>query len=244
MAPIPSDVEAQVQRWLQRLDAGLPGRLTGCYLVGSVALDDFSPQVSNIDLVVCADSAWSDEERRTVLAVAGALERRGRAPHVDAVSYDELEDFGPSPDPYTRDLLYDAPALRGRPRPPAAVSDGDLERWALDALTDRVEPWVRSRHFPTRGWTKGGITPMLLDACRLYAAAQGHVLSKSEAAELVASEATGRSRRRKILGEAISYRHGASTSNYWGPVERKRDTLTLVAELVEAARGLAGAARR
>lgn len=242
MTAIPPDVESQVQRWLQRLDAGLPGRITGCYLVGSVAADDFSAQVSNIDVVVCGDAAWDDEERREVLGAAGHLERRGRAAHVDVVSYDELEDLGPAPDPYTRDLLYDAPAVRGRRRPPAGVRDGDLERWALDCFTDQVEPWLRSRRRPPRGWMKAGITPMLLDACRLYGAAQGHVLSKTQAADLVVAEAPSRARRRKILSEALSYRHGASTSNYWGPVERKRDTLTLVGELVEAAR--ATAARR
>jgi hypothetical protein len=244
VATVPADVETQLRRWLERVDAGLPGKITGCYLVGSLAVDDFAPRVSNIDVVVCADGPWGEEERQAVLDTAGALERRGRAAHLDVVSYEELEDFGTAPDPYTRDLLYDAPALRGRRRPPAGVREGDLERWGRDGLVTRVEPWLRSHRFPTRAWFKAGFCPVVLDACRLHAATKGHVLSLTQAADLVMAEAPGRARRRKVLGEALSYRAGAQTSNYWGPVERKRDALALVGELVDPLLGAAGTARR
>jgi hypothetical protein len=237
VASAPADVEAQVRRWLAGLEGALDGPVTGLYLVGSVALDDFSPQVSNIDLVVCGDAAWSTGDRQAVAASSGGLERRGRAAHVDLVTYDGLEGFGSEPDPYTRDLLHDAPALRGRRRPPAALRDGEIEAWAQRGLDERVRPWLRStERTPVRGWTKGSLGPVLLDACRLYAATQGHVLSKTEAAEMVVAEAPRSARRRKVLSEALSHRHGASTSNYWGPVERKRDALRLMAQLLEAPR--------
>ena len=72
---IPDDVDRTVTRLLDRLDRVLPGRVTGFYLVGSVALGAYRPGRSDIDVVAVLDVA--DGERLPAADV-----RRLRAAHL------------------------------------------------------------------------------------------------------------------------------------------------------------------
>lgn len=54
---IPPDVWARAQRYLAVADATLPAPVPACYLVGSVALGDYRPGRSDVDLVVAVDAA-------------------------------------------------------------------------------------------------------------------------------------------------------------------------------------------
>ena len=72
---IPDDVDRTVTRFLDRLDRVLPGRVTGLYLVGSVALGAYRPGRSDIDVVAVLDVA--DGERLPAADV-----RRLRAAHL------------------------------------------------------------------------------------------------------------------------------------------------------------------
>ncbi|MBO0694234.1 MAG: nucleotidyltransferase domain-containing protein, partial [Acidimicrobiaceae bacterium] len=52
---LPALVEAAVGRYLRLADLWLPGRVTGWYLVGSLALDAFRPGRSDVDFVAVLD---------------------------------------------------------------------------------------------------------------------------------------------------------------------------------------------
>ncbi len=55
-----ADVNAALADLLARIQAALGDRLTGVYLVGSLALGDFRPHSSDIDLIVVTDAPLGD----------------------------------------------------------------------------------------------------------------------------------------------------------------------------------------
>lgn len=54
---VPDDVRRTVTRYLRDTDRVLPGRITGFYLIGSVALGAYRPGRSDIDFVAVVDAA-------------------------------------------------------------------------------------------------------------------------------------------------------------------------------------------
>ncbi|MGW0520200.1 aminoglycoside adenylyltransferase domain-containing protein [Crossiella sp. NPDC003009] len=73
--------ERAAARYLAVADRLLPGRITGCYLVGSAALDAWRAGRSDIDFIAVVDGGFSERELRRlrVLHVAGNLSAAGRA---------------------------------------------------------------------------------------------------------------------------------------------------------------------
>jgi hypothetical protein len=51
MRPLPEQPRQVVSRYLRIVDATLPGLVEGLYVVGSIALGDFQPAVSDVDFV-------------------------------------------------------------------------------------------------------------------------------------------------------------------------------------------------
>lgn len=243
---LPADVADRVGEFVGRLDQHRPGLLIGCYVVGSAALGDFSDRTSNIDLVAVSDQPWTSGQSRAAEQAAHLLRRRGRDAAVACVTFVDLAgdgrpyraetDGGPLLNPFTRDLLVGAPTMRGPERPTVAQPAGGIEAWAVDLLRRQWRPWARvAQRRPGAKWMKRSLANPVLDVCRLYGAARGHVLSKAQAADLVLSEATATSRSNRVIQEALSYRQGVTTSNYWGPVERKGDAIRLIKRLADAA---------
>ncbi|MDQ2727803.1 MAG: hypothetical protein M3Y91_08075 [Actinomycetota bacterium] len=241
-SPLPAAVSDHVARYLDRLDRDLPGVLVGCYVVGSLALGDFSDRVSNIDLVAVADRTWDPDQLRVAGAAADLLRLGGHRPSVAHVSWIELAreppaEIAASPperggvDPFSRDVLYGAPTLRGPSRPQIGQRDGAIEAWAGTILRGRWAPWAAAAHRrPGKVWMKRALADPVLEVAQLHAASRGDVWSKSQAARtLIAELPSGGGR--KVLTEALSFREGSTSSMYWGPVERKKDAVTLVAEL-------------
>lgn len=240
---VPEEVRAHVGRYLARLDQDLPGVVVGCYAVGSLALGDFSNRVSNIDLVAVADRTWDQDQLRVAAAAASLLRLHGRHPSVTYVSWAGLageppaELFAAGPpdhndlDPFSRDVLYGAPTLRGPDRPQVGQRDGAIEAWAVHILGSRWAPWSISAHRRLgKVWMKRALADPVLEVAQLHAACRGDVWSKSQAGRaLIAELPSGGGR--KVLSEALSFREGSTSSMYWGPVERKKDAVTLVAEL-------------
>ena len=74
-ADVPADVRRTVERYLGVADRLLPDRITGFYLVGSVALDAYRPGRSDIDFVAVLDGdgdpsaacVWSTSRRACAL---------------------------------------------------------------------------------------------------------------------------------------------------------------------------------
>jgi hypothetical protein len=233
-----TEVAAATDRYLAALDVALPGRVVAVYAVGSLALDDFSARQSNFDLVVVGDPRLTPAEVAQSDAAARSLRRAGRPAQVWHVSWEDLDAEGPGLDggetgpilatPMTRAILrHDPMVLKGPEWPVVAYDPQQLRLWSrrrLQAMTDRPGLLLLRRY----------VSPFVLETARLaQAVITGRVLSKSEAGETL--KASVSSRHQKLLTDSVGYRHGAQTSMYWGPFERKYDVLTLVRELLAAA---------
>jgi hypothetical protein len=86
-------VPSEVEEYLAALDAALPDRVEAVYLTGSVALGDYQPGVSDIDLVVVLDTAPSPGD---VAALRAIHEARPGRPYLDA-TYLSREQFAAQP---------------------------------------------------------------------------------------------------------------------------------------------------
>ena len=235
---IPSTVADPVAGFVEAVEATVPGRLAGLYLVGGVALADFSPRQSNLDLVVVCDPPLEAAEERQLERATRQMARAGRPASVWYAGWDVIAD-GPSGDPatwpeletpLTRALLQEeAVAYTGPDWPVVAFDDGEYRDWCRRSLEELVEGnhgLLLMRH---------DVTPMVLQAARLaLGAATGRVYSKTEAGENGTSLVPPHFRR--ILHDAAGYRNGANTSMYWGPFERKYDARQLLRELAHAVR--------
>jgi hypothetical protein len=235
---IPAPVADPANDLANAIERVAPGRLAGLYLVGGLALGDFSDRQSNIDLVVVCDPPLTAEERAQLAKAQRRLERAGRPPSVWYTGWDEIAD-GPVAGHGSSEL--DTPLTRALLREEAVAFLGP--DWPVVAYDDRTyRAWCRSSVERLAADAHGlmvmrrGVSPLVLQAARLaQGAATGRVFSKSEAGETATSLVPVHFRR--ILNDAVGYRHGANTSMYWGPFERKYDALRLLRQLAAAVAG-------
>ncbi len=231
---LPSPVEQPLADFLRSLERYGPGAVQAVYLVGGAALGDFSPRQSNIDVVVVADPAALGEGGSQLRRAERRLERVGRPPGVWYATWDDIAEGSPAgagdglDTPLTRALLVEEAI---------AVSGPDWPVVAYDEVEFRQ--WCRRRLHALAAGSKGlmvmrrDVVPLVLEAARLAeGAATGRVMSKSEAGEVALGLVPRHYRR--ILNDAVGYRRGANTSNYWGPFERKTDALQVIRHLVAA----------
>lgn len=233
---IPQAVQAPVGGFVHEVGSAVPGRLAGVYLVGGVALGDFSARQSNVDLVVVCDPPLEPDEVLGLRSAERRLERAGRRPAVWYAGWDEIAEaprgdpaLRPALDtPLTRALLQEeAVAVAGPDWPVVAFEEEEYRRWCRRSLAELVEQsggLMLMRH---------DVSPLVLQAARLaIGAGSGRVVSKSGAGDSALSLVPQHFRR--ILHDAAGYRNGATTSMYWGPFERKYDARQLLHRLVEA----------
>ena len=235
---IPSAVARPLAGFVPAVERVAEGRLAAVYLVGGVALGDFSHRQSNIDLVVVCDPPLAPEQVSTLRRAEGQLRRAGRPAAVWYTGWDEIAD-GPLGDPATRAALEtpltramlreEAVAYMGPDWPVVAFDEGGYRDWCRRSL----ETLVADRHGLLV--MRRDVSPLVLEAARLaQGAATGRVFSKSEAGETALSLLPAHFRR--ILHDAAGYRNGANFSMYWGPFERKYDARLLLRQLAEAVR--------
>ncbi len=138
---LPPPVERSATGYLRLADRLLPGRVTGLYVVGSVALGAYRPARSDIDLVVVLDGPDRPDDLRrlrwlhlaSAAATAAGSVRRGRSPlrgTCNAV-FVRTEDLTA---PVTR-IVPVAAAVGERVTPGAAGSDVSPVAWTV--LADR-----------------------------------------------------------------------------------------------------------
>ncbi len=235
---IPSADKRPLAEYVSAVERVAEGRLAAVYLVGGLALGDFSPRQSNVDLVVVCDPPLGAEEVSSLRRAERHLQRAGRPAAVWHTGWDEIAD-GPTGDPLTRApletpmtramLREEAVAYLGPDWPVVAYDEAEYRDWCRRSLEDLVAGrhglLVLRRH----------VSPLVLEAARLaQGAATGRVLSKTEAGE--GSIPLLPAHFRRILHDAAGYRNGANFSMYYGPFERKYDTRLLFRQLVEALR--------
>jgi hypothetical protein len=63
---LPTEVRGAIEGQLRRVDGALPGLVEGLHVVGSIALDDFHPAHSDIDLVAICDAPLSPDACATL----------------------------------------------------------------------------------------------------------------------------------------------------------------------------------
>lgn len=232
---IPDEAAAPIDRFLAAVDRVAPDRRAGVYLVGGLALADFSHRQSNLDLVVVCDPPLTAGETAALAKDEHGLARIGRPPAVWYSGWDEIaEGATDSPalldTPLTRALLCEeAIAYFGPDWPVVAYDEQEYRDWCrrqLESLAADGHGLMVMRN---------GVADLVLQAARLaQGGATGRVFSKTEAGNTALSLVPHHFRR--ILTDAAGFRNGAHASMYWGPFERKYDAREILRHLVEAVR--------
>jgi len=241
---VPSDAQEGIDSLMGAVERHAPGQLAALYAVGSLALRDFTPGHSNIDVLVVTASQLGTDQLSAIAPAHRALRRARRDGCVCYATWADVAD-GPGPGvpsyagrwpaagggiatPMTWAILRQDPvALRGPDWPVVWHDDTALRRWCAE----RLGAWAG-----THGalLLRQAIGPVVLEAARLaHGASTGRVLSKSEAADAAAAVMSGKYRR--VLADSLGYRRGARTSMYWGPFERRSDARDMVRELAASA---------
>jgi hypothetical protein len=227
---IPAELAEPLDRFLAAFDRVVPDRRAGVYLVGGLALADFSHRQSNVDLVIVCDPPLSAEEITGLRKDEHGLARAGRPAAVWYSGWDEIAEGPgerPSPldTPLTRALLCEeALAYYGPDWPVVAYEEADYRSWCrqqLEAVAAEGRGWMVMRN---------RVADLVLQAARLaQGAVTGRVYSKTEAGHTALALVPHHFRR--ILTDAAGFRNGAHTSMYWGPFERKYDARELIRRL-------------
>lgn len=235
------EVASALDEFLASAERIAPEQIAAMYLVGGAALDDFSPRLSNIDLVVVSDPSLTADQLRRMMKAEKALDRPGRPPELWYTTWLEIADgpdgrdpaYGPPPPlatPLTRSMLRnDAVAVSGPDWPVVAYDSAGFKTWCAEQLEEERE---RSEGMMLM---RREVTSNVLQGARLaQGAITGRVFSKTEAGETIGPMVSSHFRR--ILSDTLGYRKGFRTSMYWGPFERKYDARVLLQQLHELVR--------
>ncbi|MBO0803406.1 MAG: nucleotidyltransferase domain-containing protein [Nocardiopsaceae bacterium] len=209
---LPGDVERVVARYLELADEAVPGLVEGLYLVGSVALDDFRPGVSDVDFIAVSPAPPDEESARALAAVHARLRAEPGLPAFEGI-YATFAELRRSPAESGGGLRMHgrklSPGPRGRSpvewttlarhgvtvRGPAAgdlnvhTDRGELTAWTLDNLDRYWSRWV-ARGRGLANWTAlaaltdWGVAWGVLGVSRLhYTTVTGQITSKTGAGQ-------------------------------------------------------------
>jgi hypothetical protein len=256
---LPTEVATAMSVYLGLTDERLPGRISGLYLVGSLALDDYRPGQSDIDFVAVTDAALTPAELEQLSRLHSQLRRAVPRPKLDGVYVTWLElqanpvglsapyclnsRFAPSDgfaaNPVTWYMLHRyAIPLRGPAEPTVRQDDELLRRWCRENLQSYWAGWVHQartrctrRLFTlSRRATVWGV----LGVTRLHATIRtGDILSKS-AVGTYALE-TFPARWSRIIQDALRGRRGHSAASYHNVFARRRDALAFMEYVISDA---------
>lgn len=81
----PIDLAVALGTYLDAVDRAAPGLVEGLYVVGSGALDDWIPGLSDIDIIAVTAEPATDDDHRALVAAHADLVARQPLPHVDGV---------------------------------------------------------------------------------------------------------------------------------------------------------------
>jgi hypothetical protein len=256
-------VRQLVDDYLAAVDAAVPGRVVGLYLVGSVALQDFRPRASDVDFVAITDTPVSAAELAALERAHATLAARHRRPHFDG-AYVTWRDLAGDPadaapgagshegrlhrreggcDPVTwHTLASHGVAVRGPDRAELSVwtDRPALAAWTRQNLDDYWRVWLRrsSRLLSWPGLAcvhPWGPAWGVLGVSRMhYTLATGAIISK-HGAGLYARHAFD-PRWRRIVDECLRLREGGPGRGHYGsPFARRREALAFVAMAIAEA---------
>lgn len=244
--------------YLAAVDAAVPGFVEGLYLVGSAALGDYRPALSDLNFVAASRARPGKAETAALAGVHARLARDRQAPPLDGpyLSWDDLR-AGPlaGPDgPCVRQGRFLASGCHGRHpltwgvlgasavtvRGPLCAGTGlwhgaaDLERWVMASIDEGAAHW----HEPggAEQLSAAAVERAVLGMCRLhYALATRVVPSKSDAG--LYGLITFRPEWHRIIDEALRIRREPEANSLYGtPDERRRDASAFVRLVADDAR--------
>jgi len=199
------EIAALLNAYFELLESALPDRITGFYLTGSLALNDYQPGKSDLDFVAVGDFPFTKPELLALETIHAGLAARDLKPELDGIYVTGLElRNSPLPvsapywlgnhfhesgafnaNPVTWHTLRHHPlAIRG-PRHPKIHADGpELRRWCRKNLTDYWSLWIRRAEQNIQGLSAQDISWGVTGITRLHATIDtGEIISKSQAAE-------------------------------------------------------------
>jgi hypothetical protein len=252
ISALPTKVANVMSAYLRLVDEGLPGRITGLYLVGSLALDDYQPGQSDVDFVAVSEPALTLSELEQLEQIHRELRRTAPRPKLDGVYVTWLElradpvglsapycldgrfasNGGFAANPVTWYMMhrYTMP-VRG-PAEPIVRHDEDLLRmWCRENLQSYWAGWVHGArtHFIRRllSLSRQATVWGVLGVTRLHATIKtGDILSKS-AAGTYALE-TFPAPWSPIIQDALGGRLGHGATSYRNAFARRRDALAFM----------------
>ena len=251
-ASLPAEVALVMSAYLRLVDARLPGRVSGLYLVGSLALDDYRSGQSDIDFVTVTDLAFTPSELTQLRQIHRELRRTRKSPTLDGVyvTWSELRaepngraapycldgkffpsgGFAANPVTWFTILRHPVP-MRGPANPAIWHDDESLRRWCRENLQSYWAAWVykaRNR-FVQRLYSclHQAVVWGVLGVTRLHATIKtGEIISKTAAGNY-ALEAFP-AQWSAIVEDALGGRLGSPAVSRRGVFERRRDALAFM----------------
>ncbi len=254
---IPDGVRRVVTLYLQRVDESLRDRIEGLYLVGSLALDDYQAEQSDIDFVAVTADRLTAEEMDRLEAVHQALLPEVGRPWFDGiyVTWSDLEhnpeDAGSVPsshegrfersggfeaNPVTWLTLRNHPLPVRGPVPKVRHDRGLLQRWNLDNLNSYWAGMAAELEAGASRLPEEAI-PRVIAWCvpgvvRLaYTIATGDVTSKTGACHYALT--TYPACWRPIVSKALAIRSGTPSTGS-ARSSRIEDTIAFMRQVIDA----------
>lgn len=242
--------------YLRSVNKQLPGRITGFYLVGSVALGDYRPRRSDVDFVAVTEMPLEPAELDRLAQIHAELRRVRGLPAFDGVyvTYPELLTTpvaGSAPyyldgrfhqqgafatNPVTWATLRLHPFRICGPDPlPVWHDDAVLRQWCTGNLLGYWTRWVgASRTELVRklyGLSRHAAAWGVLGVARLHVTIRtGEIFSKTAAGEYAL--ATFSSRWAPIITDALATRRGHASPSRLNPFSRRREMLAFMEHVI------------
>jgi hypothetical protein len=154
---------AAIDRYLEAVDSAVPGLVVGLYVVGSLALGDYDPERSDIDVVVVVAQAPNAKQRALLGEVHRVVATRIDGPYVPRAEFaagpDHIGDVAYHVDgrfevgqchevsPVTWAMLA-GPAITARGDAPSALGvcadDAEVRAFSAANLRDYWSGWART----------------------------------------------------------------------------------------------------
>ena len=245
-----------IDRYLDAADAAVPGFVVGLYVVGSLALGDYDPQRSDIDVVASVAVAPDAEQRGLLAEVHRVVATRVDGPYVPskllAAGPDQVGDVAYHVDgrfevghchevsPVTWAVLA-GPAITVRGDAPSMLGihadDAAVRAFSAANLRDYWSGWARTMRALVDGTDADDpVEAALLEwgvlgVARVHAAATtGALLSKRDAGEY--ARATFDDTSRDVIDLALASRAGKQREVTIARFRRACDFVEMVAESV------------
>lgn len=252
---LPAEVEQTAMKYLAIIDERLPNRITGCYLVGSIALNDYIQGNSDLDFVSVCNSPLRDDELRQIESAHQDF-HRDNTPKLDGV-YVTWQDLQSKPDgtrlpyflggnfenchafaanPVTWFILDRYPiSLRGPEQPKVYNREQELIVWCKNNLAGYWMRWIQNarRRLPRM------LAPLppddlawgVLGVARIHATIKTTDIISKSAAGAYAIDAFD-CRWESVIHDALAYHTGNNAARCINPLRRRNATVSFMEAVI------------